>query len=854
MNLLAVGLAVLGAWNGQSPTVKIDYQNFNGLTLDLGEVPLITGSSFQYYEKGWTKGYYSSAWKPVEKEILGDGSIQIRFNGADGQVAGNQVYKQTPDGFEATYQFRWRGDKPVMLEACFGRVWAPLLAKGSLTLDGYQAGPLDRPAKSGSTFEQRLLGQPATSLVFSAPFGKASVESTKPIVVMDGRNYDIDWAQGKELLWVGVSGQEIKPQDTVTYQLKWTISPGTGLAIEPKSTQADPVRIANAVTPPRTKLPLLPMPKSVDYSGGYETLSLPLKWEATEELDSAGSELNELLSTRWDTALVDKHPSQGSVVTARIGNLGLKGEGYRLTVTDGKIEIVGQDVDGVKNGVRTLVGLVEARGGELVVPRVTVTDWPSVAWRGVHMFVGPQALDFQTQLMKRVLAPMKFNKVVLQCERTAWDSTPGTSTPITMPKKDLVALFDRYRAHGIEPIPLVQSMGHCEWLFANKRFLEFAVNPDVPYTLDPRKAGARDLLTKLWTEIVTDLKPKTVHFGLDEINMRGMPDDDGLATRLWEKEVPFLDDLAKKLNVQPMIWGDMMLATSEAPDAANAPSPEVASARRRVVGKGTLIGDWHYKNDPRASIFTSLGLWKKAGMKPIASTWYRPDNIYGFTQAAIDTGSGTMQTTWAGYESNEANMVRSFNQFSAYILAADYAWSGRKELPAKLPYDPDAVLQRMYFWGPQVVRSVAGHSLVWEQGSKNQQIGEFTVAVQTPVQMMGVIDPKAIYTPQDWTLHAGVEGKRLVLAMNTLARVDDNKTVASVKVVFANGGSKSFEVSYGSQVRAETDSRPSYVSPRANGLSAVAFDLGDKPVKIARVEVHEETRAAGLRIYGGTVY
>src|SRR5690606_33174188 len=112
--------------------------------------------------------------------------------------------------------------------------------------------------------------------------------------------------------------------------------------------------------------------------------------------------------------------------------LGLKAEGYRLNVTSAGVELVGQDLLGVRHGLRTLAGLVRSRGGVLEIPGTAVTDWPSINWRGVHMFVGPTALDFQSQLMQRVLAPLKFNHVVLECERTTWEAIRGTETAITM--------------------------------------------------------------------------------------------------------------------------------------------------------------------------------------------------------------------------------------------------------------------------------------------------------------------------------------------------------------------------------------------------------------------------------------
>jgi hypothetical protein len=138
-----------------------------------------------------------------------------------------------------------------------------------------------------------------------------------------------------------------------------------------------------------------------------------------------------------------------------------------------------------------------------------------------------------------------------------------------------------------------------------------------------------------------------------------------------------------------MIWGDMGLAPGEGPDACNGINAERAKTIRESIPARTYVADWHYLNNPDPSVYKkNLQLWKRNQNIPLASPWLWPNNVHGFVKAAIDEQAGVLQTTWADFESSETNMLINIEQFGAYVLALDYAWSGRKELPDQLPYDP----------------------------------------------------------------------------------------------------------------------------------------------------------------------
>ena len=327
------------------------------------------------------------------------------------------------------------------------------------------------------------------------------------------------------------------------------------------------------------------------------------------------------------------------------------------------------------------------------VPPGKMAGQAKISWRGVHLFVGPSAFEFHKKLWTKVLLPLGYNKVVLQCEQTEWVCMPNMRGGINMKREDLRKLCNWYRSVGVEVIPLVQSFGHVQWLSQGGKNLDLMMNPEVPFTVDPRKPAVQKLYSKLWAEVISVTKPKTIHFGLDEVDFRGFAKDSNLVTKLWRIQVPFLAKLAMKHKVGMMLWGDEILAPGEGAGPASAGTVEHAKARRAVLPKGAYICDWHYQNNADPSLYApTLNLLKKEGFRPIASAWYRPNNVKGQSLAAIQTGAGYLQTTWAGYELNEKVMTKNLRQFSAMALAADYAWNAKENLSGK----PDELFMKLW--------------------------------------------------------------------------------------------------------------------------------------------------------------
>jgi hexosaminidase len=390
-------------------------------------------------------------------------------------------------------------------------------------------------------------------------------------------------------------------------------------------------------------------------------------------------------------------------------------EGYRISVTPKGLLIQSSTAQGVFYGLQTLGQLMETSESRFSCPVVEIEDWPSLKFRGVHWFPSAPGVPMYLKQITNVFPMLKLNQCVMECEAARWDSHPEVAMPKSISKADLRRLVEECRNRFIEPIPLVDVPGHATWMFEHKQNLDLAEDPETPYACCMNNPKTYEFLESVMTECIDIFHPKSFHLGYDEIAWRGrFPNTNcplcktETMTSLITKSANKLSDWLATRGIGTMIWGDMLLARGEADNATNAESLEEARKRRAGISKKIIIADWHYwKGDRR-----SLDAFQQDGFHTIAATFSLQTNIFRFSQVAIAHGSdGLLQTTWDGFFPDESVIQKQTEQFAAYVLAADYAWSGRNESPDKLGYDPKEIFLKAYagkFARPQPAASGGG--------------------------------------------------------------------------------------------------------------------------------------------------
>ncbi|MBS1705545.1 MAG: hypothetical protein JST40_06695 [Armatimonadetes bacterium] len=817
---------------------SINYVPRRGLSWIQNGYPLVKGSMFQYYRGDWEKGLYSTNYNAQSVSKSADGTITVTVDEPSG-VRAKLTYVLKGEKLTIQYEFGWRGSETVNVENSLGYVWGPLFAPNKTVLKPNSEAWAPFPGGAPGRTYPRFKGDGQPGIVVEGPAGTLSIDSTSNEFAFNDPRVSQEIIHEKpQTLWLGQLRLPVtsdKPA-TGTITLQWKPS---GSA-QPRVEKSQLVSRSEIVRSPYPSQTIIPQPKESSLS--TTSIAIPQRAVATHE--KWITLLDNQLTTQYD---IDNPRTGKGEIRLRVEDIKLPAEGYAINIQNDLVEVIGQDELGLRHGITTLNQIAVPSRGVLALPMGTIKDWPSIGWRGVHMFVGPSALQFQSDLMDRVLIPLRYNQVVLQAERASWDSMKGTETGLTMPKSDLEKLVTRYKDNLIEPTPLIQSMGHMEWFFANGKNLDLALNPKEPYTIDPRKAATQRKLEQLWSEVVGVFKPKVVHFGLDEVSMTGFPGDESLLTDLWKQHLPFLGQIAAKNKVEMMLWGDVLLAPGEAPDATNGVSKAVAAERRSAVPKGSIIADWHYKNEMNPGAYTSLGLLKADGFKSVASTWYQPLNIYGFAHAAKDAGSGVLQTTWAGYESSEANMLREFKQFGAYVLMGEYAWSGRTQDPRQLGYDPEKVLMEWYYGTKQPVAAEFGFAMA-PTGNRGQKIklGVWQFQQLDNLDLQSPMEEKQAKAPTIREIVFDKPVSSVCLALTQTVKMDDGEQVATVTLNLADGKTRDVPLFYGWDVRARGDRETAFRHWTNNYVSAV--ELGT--ARITGFKLTQSNPYAGLQIKG----
>ena len=379
----------------------------------------------------------------------------------------------------------------------------------------------------------------------------------------------------------------------------------------------------------------------------------------------------------------------------------LNPEGYHLSVTAKGVLLEASTAQGAFYGLQTLGQLLETDGKTLRCPVVEIADWPSLKFRGVHWFPSASGVPMYHQLIDRVFSTLKFNSCVVECEAARWDSHPEIAMTNSIGKADLRSLVGDCRRRFLDPLPLVNVPGHADWMFRNGENTDLAEDPAALYACCVRNPKTIAFIEQVMTECIEVFHPTTFHIGHDEITLRGrFPDPDcpycrgATATTLMAESANRLAAWLAGQGIATMIWGDMLLGPGEAADATTAKTVALARERRAAISKTITVADWHYVwNADRRS----LDALQQDGFHTIASTWEEPVNIFRFSQAAVASGAdGLLQTTWDGYFPDQREIKREIDQFAAYVLAADYAWSGRKDPPAQLGYDAREIFRRAY--------------------------------------------------------------------------------------------------------------------------------------------------------------
>ncbi|HEY3760482.1 MAG TPA: family 20 glycosylhydrolase [Verrucomicrobiae bacterium] len=257
-------------------------------------------------------------------------------------------------------------------------------------------------------------------------------------------------------------------------------------------------------------------------------------------------------------------------------------EGYTLSISKNRIEILFRDEGGYRAAVSTLRQLIH-QFRLYRLPCLKIRDWPDFARRGVMLDISRGRVPKLETLLELAekLADFKINELQLYTEHTfayhkyksVWKSW-GALTP-----KEIQTLDKHCRELGIDLVPNQNSFGHLRYFLGHPKLKKLA-EVSGPYedaggefvrrptTLAPHHPGTLPFLRSLYDELLPNFSSQLFNVGCDETWDLGRGQSKKLCERRGKGRVYF--DFLKKIQREVsnrgktmMFWGDIILKYPE---------------------------------------------------------------------------------------------------------------------------------------------------------------------------------------------------------------------------------------------------------------------------------------------------
>ncbi len=383
---------------------------------------------------------------------------------------------------------------------------------------------------------------------------------------------------------------------------------------------------------------------------------------------------------------------------AYLESQGIKGgddlgsQGYVIRVSGSGVIVAGRSAQGLFYGVQTLRQLLREQGGtsaniavlasragvpapheQLIIPALTIRDWPSMEWRGVSDDIsrGPIPTVDYLKMQIRTLAEYKINLLGFNMEHVFDFQTQ----PLVSPKEaaltpaEIKELADYAGKYYITLLPEQQAFGHLHQFLKYEIYSDLAETPH-GHVLTPTNPKTYDFIRQVYGEVVPLFPGPFFHIGSDETFELGLGQTKALASqqglgRVYLEHLQKVFEIMQPYHKQLMFWGDIAVKY-----------PELLT----ILPKDMIAVPWDY--DPKPSYENIITPYTNAGLRvvvaPGAGNWrvIWPDldsafvNIRNFVRdGQKHQAIGTLNTTWNDDGESLVDMV-----WPGLIFGAAASW------------------------------------------------------------------------------------------------------------------------------------------------------------------------------------
>lgn len=430
------------------------------------------------------------------------------------------------------------------------------------------------------------------------------------------------------------------------------------------------------------QLKLIPYPKRVDLGAGKVEITSTTRIALTAKHAKADRIAADMLAEEIERT-TGRKPAIGesrvhAIVLTRLEPKDsddplFKDQGYTIEAKKDRIVVAGASDAGLFYGVQTLRQLLQPEGKKLFVPEVSIRDWPTMRWRGVHddLSRGPIArLDFLKEQI-RILSEYKINMFSPYME--AVFAYPGM--PLIAPAdaaltpddaRDLVKYAAQYY---VTVVPEQEAFGHLHNVLKYDLYSDLAETPH-GHVLAPGQEGSYVLIQKMFDELAKDFPGPFLHIGADETfelgrgQTKAKADEVGIG-KVYLDYLSRITSILKPLNKRIMFWGDIAMKY-----------PELLN----ILPKDVIAVAWSYSARPNFD--NMLKPYKDNGLDlfvaPGANNWNvifpNLDNAYPNISIFVRDGQkygalGMLNTNWNDDGESFIGLT-----YAPFVLGAACSW------------------------------------------------------------------------------------------------------------------------------------------------------------------------------------
>ena len=313
-------------------------------------------------------------------------------------------------------------------------------------------------------------------------------------------------------------------------------------------------------------------------------------------------------------------------------------ESYRLILGADGARLRAERHRARQHGQRTLEQLDKQAHDAPLPSALALYDYPTLDVRGVHVdlkYLAPR-FDWLLSWIEQ-LAAWKLNTVVLEYEdKFPYEKAAGLADPTAWSRDQVREFVARAGQLGLTVVPLVQCLGHWEYVLVHERYAALRERPEVYSQACPCRPETFELFRTMAGEVL-ELHPDSpfLHIGADETAFLGRCPACAEAVRtsgpvaLYGRYIAQVCAWVKSAGRRPILWDDILRREP---------------ARVRDLPHGSILMYWNYGasaegNAPgKRRAGASAGKWGQIPFCPSkmvsVPTFQRAEPVYAQYRAA----------------------------------------------------------------------------------------------------------------------------------------------------------------------------------------------------------------------------